>query len=613
MTDTMSAYADRIVTAAAAVELVKPGARVFLGTGCATPLSLVTALEARRPSPPDVELFHFLTSALAEDGAAYDSRFRHRAFFVGSDMSSLVRSGAAEYVPISLVQIPELIANGRIRPDVALVQVTPPDAHGWVSLGVSVDIVMAILRVAGTIIAEVNPRMPRTHGDTLIPAERIARFVQVEREVTEYRHPPIDDIAEQVARYVADIIEDGATLQIDLGRIPNEALKHLKQRRNLGIHSNVITDGVLELIKAGVVTGAQKTLHPGRVVASFCLGTRELYDFIHDNPLFEFHPIEYVADPVIVARNHAMVSLSQAFAIDLTGQVCADQFEGGFYGGVSTLPDFHRGAVRSPGGKSIICLRSTTDDGERSRIRFQLLSGEGVGLARYDVHYIVTEFGIAYLFGKSMRERALALIEIAHPKFREQLLTQAREAHLVRSDQKMMSPRQYLVEEERVVDLADQRRVLLRPARADDAMALKDLFHALSAQDVYTRFFRRMTSLSYEDAQRLCNVDFDRDVAFVAVEGPRENENIIGTGAYFLNPTTNYAEVAYMISPAWQGCRLGVALQKRLREFAQARRIKGFVAEVLPSNTKMIRLARAAGDLIEQEDDEDGCRIKTTF
>ena len=177
----------------------------------------------------------------------------------------------------------------------------------------------------------------------------------------------------------------------------------------------------------------------------------------------------------------------------------------------------------------------------------------------------------------------------------------------------MMSPRQYLVEEERVVDLADQRRVLIRPARADDAMGLKDLFHALSAQDVYTRFFRRMTSLSYEDAQRLCNVDFDRDVAFVAVEGPRENENIIGTGAYFLNPTTNYAEVAYMISPAWQGCRLGVALQKRLREFAQARRIKGFVAEVLPSNTKMIRLARAAGDLIEQEDDEDGCRIKTTF
>jgi acyl-CoA hydrolase len=511
------------------------------------------------------------------------------------------------------VQIPELIANGRIRADVALVQVTPPDAHGWVSLGISVDIVMAMLRVAGTIIAEVNPRMPRTHGDTLIPVERIARLVPVEREVTEYRHPPIDDIAEQVARYVADIIEDGATLQVDLGRIPNEALKHLKHRRNLGIHSNVITDGVLDLIKAGVVTGARKTLHPGRVVASFCLGTRELYDFIDDNPLFEFRPIEYVADPEIVARNNAMASLSQAFAIDLTGQVCADQFEGGFYGGVSTLPDFHRGAVRSPGGKSIICLRSTTDDDERSRIRFQLLPGEGVGLARHDVHYVVTEFGIAYLFGKSMQERALALIELAHPKFREELLAQAREAHLVRSDQRMMSPRQYMIEEERHVDLTDQRHILIRPARASDAMGLKDLFHALSAQDVYTRFFRRMTSLSYDDAQRLCNVDFDRDVAFVAVEGPRENETIIGAGAYFLNPTTNYAEVAYMIAPAWQGCRVGSGLQKRLREFAQARRIKGFIAEVLPSNGKMISLARAGGDLIEQEDDEDGCRIKTTF
>jgi RimJ/RimL family protein N-acetyltransferase len=207
----------------------------------------------------------------------------------------------------------------------------------------------------------------------------------------------------------------------------------------------------------------------------------------------------------------------------------------------------------------------------------------------------------------------LALIEIAHPKFREQLLTQAREAQLVRSGQKVMSPRQYMVDEERIVDLADQRRLLIRPARADDAMGLKDLFHALSARDVYTRFFRRMTSLSYEDAQRLCNVDFDRDVAFVAVAGPRENEKIIGTGAYFLNPTTNYAEIAYMIAPAWQSCGVGGSLQRRLREFAQLRRIKGFIAEVLPSNQKMIRLARAAGDLIEQEDDEDGCKIKTTF
>jgi len=610
VTDTMSAYADRISTAAAAVELVKPGEHVFLGTGCATPLSLVAALEARRPSPPDVELFHFLTSGLAEGGAPYETRFRHRAFFVGSDMSPLVRSGAAEYVPISLVQIPELIANGRIRADVAMVQVTPPDEHGWVSLGRCRDGDTARGCHDHRRSQPTHAAHARGYAD---PHERIARFVPVEREVTEYRHPPIDDIAEQVARYVAEIIEDGATLQIDLGRIPNEALKHLKRRRNLGIHSNVITEGVLDLIKTGVITGAQKTLHPGRVVASFCLGTRELYDFIHDNPLFEFRPIEYVADPAIVARNHAMVSLSQAFAIDLTGQVCADQFEGGFYGGVSTLPDFHRGAVRSPGGKSIICLRSTTDDGERSRIRFQLLPGEGVGLARHDVHYVVTEFGIAYLFGKSMQERSLALIEIAHPKFREQLLTQAREAHLVRSDQRVMSPRQYMVEEERIVDLADQRRVLIRPARADDAMELKDLFHALSAQDVYTRFFRRMTSLSYEDAQRLCNVDFDRDVAFVAVAGPRENEKIIGTGAYFLNPTTNYAEVAYMIAPAWQGCRVGGGLQKRLREFAQARRIKGFIAEILPSNQKMIRLARAAGDLIEQEDDEDGCKIKTTF
>jgi acyl-CoA hydrolase len=303
-----------------------------------------------------------------------------------------------------------LTANGRIRADVAFVQVSLPDAHGYVSLGISVDIAMSVLCYAKTIVAEVNPFMPRTLGDSFLHIDRIDRFVRVERPLIEYAHEPADAVAERIARYVAEIIEDGSTLHVDLGRIPNEVLRHLRHRRDLGIHSNVITDPVLDLIEQGVITGRHKTLHPGKIVASFCIGSRRLYDFLHDNALFEFRPIEYVADPEVVARNYKMASLTQAFVIDLTGQVCADQFHGEFYSGVSTQPDFHRGAAMSPGGKPIVCMRSTTDDGKESRIRPALLAGKGVTLARPDVHYVVTEFGIAYLFGKSMRERATALV-----------------------------------------------------------------------------------------------------------------------------------------------------------------------------------------------------------
>ena len=356
---------NKLRSAEVAVEIVKPGHRVFIGTACASPIALVEALEHRKPTPPDVELFHFLTSGLQPFWVDRPSAYHHRCFFVGSDVRALVHSGQAEYVPISLTQIPYLTANGRIRTDVAFVQVSPPDRHGFVSLGISVDITMSVLRHAKTIVAEVNPFMPRTLGDTFLHVDRIDHFVRVERPLVEYAHQPADAVAERIARYVAEIIEDGATLHVDLGRIPNETLRHLHNRRDLGIHSNVITDAILDLIEQGVITGRHKTLHPGKFVTSFCIGSRRLYEYLHDNPQFEFRPIEYVADPRVVAQNHKMASLTQALVVDLTGQVCADQFHGEFYSGVSTQPDFHRGAARAPDGKSIICLRSTTEDGTR--------------------------------------------------------------------------------------------------------------------------------------------------------------------------------------------------------------------------------------------------------
>jgi acyl-CoA hydrolase/RimJ/RimL family protein N-acetyltransferase len=605
-------YASKLTSAEQAAKLVKPGNRVFVGTGCATPLSLVGALERTSPTPDDVDLNHFLTTGLADLWADQPTRYRHTCFFVGSDMRDLVKRGAAAYIPISLAQVPTLIENGRFQTDVAMIQVSRPDANGFVSLGISVDIGLCAAQHSKIVLAEVNRQMPRTHGETWLHVNQITALIEVDRPLGEYQHSPIDDIARRIAIYVAEIIEDGATLHVDLGRITNETLRHLNSRRDLAIHSNVLTDPMADLIRQGVVTGRHNVIHPGKVFASFAIGSRSLYDLMDDNPLFAMYPINVVADPGSIARQPRMVSLSQAFAIDLTGQVCADQFEGEFYSGVSTQADFHRGAAMSRGGKPIVCLRSTTDDGTRSRIRSSLLEGEGVTLARSDVHYVVTEYGIAHLFGKSIRDRAISLIEIAHPDFREGLLADSQRLGIIPRAHRMVNRHAYAVEEERTVSLRDGQAVMLRPARSGDVGAMQRMFHLMSSQDVYMRFFRKLRALSYDEAQRLCNVDFESDVAFVAILGDRETEEIIGTGAYFLNPSTNMAEVAFMVLPHWQGSGLGSAIQQRLKEFAVARRVRGFIAEVLQSNTGMIALAKRLGPS-ELHYDEDMVKVVTCF
>ncbi|MFZ4537119.1 GNAT family N-acetyltransferase [Propionivibrio sp.] len=593
-------WLDKVCTAEQAVQSIKSGQRVFVGTACATPTTLTNALEARNPAPDDVELFHFLTTNMLPvvDGKP-TTKYRHRTFFVGTEMRELVNRGLAEYVPVSLLQVPALIVSGRIRADVALVQVSPPDEFGYVSLGVSVDMVATAVRYAKRVIAEVNPNMPRTLGESFIHISKFDKLVPVDSPVAEFLHEPLDELAQQIARYVAEIIEDGSTLQVGLGRIPNEALKYLTNRKDLGVHSDVITDAILGLIDAGVVTGARKSLHPHRIVTSYCIGSKRLYDVVNNNPLFKFLPIEQVADAGIIRQNTKMVSLTQAFSIDLTGQVCTDQFGGQFYGGVSTQPEFLRGASLAENGKPIVCLRSTTADDSESCIRPLLPVGEGVTIARSDVHYVVTEYGIAYLFAKSVRERAIALIEIAHPKFRAQLLEEAKKLGYALPEQKLDTLRPYLIEEERTVSLKGDRQVLIRPARSSDAMGMKEIFYQLSKDDVYTRFFRRVNALSFNEAQRLCNVNFDTEVAFVAVTGMRDNEQIAGSCCYFLNPSTNLAEVAYMIAPEWQATGLGGALQKRMMEFAKKKGVRGFVAEILAENTKMIALAKRACDNVK--------------
>ncbi len=605
--------AGKTTTAESALSTIRSGDKIFVGTACATPRTLVETLETSQGHLDDLQLCHFLTDgACPIDEKLERTRFQHKLFFVGTDCREMTRQGKAHYVPISIAQLPRLIENRTIPIDVALIQVSPPDEHGYVSLGVSVDITLAAVRNAGKVIAELNPNMPYTYGESQIPLDRIDRIVNVDTPVIEYVHEPADEITTQIARYISRIIDDSSTVQIGLGQIPNEMLKHVDHKRNIGIHSDVITEPIIDLIEKGIITGNSKTVQRGKVVASYCMGTRRLYEYVDRNPMFSFCPIDYVCDPGVITRNHKMVSVSQAFAVDLMGQICADQYKGNFYGGVSTQPDFHRLAAYTPGGKSIVCMRATSEDGKESRIRPLLLEGEGVTIPRSDVHYVVTEYGLAYLFGKSIQERALALIEIAHPDFRHRLLEEAKRLGYVRPEQKIKSGRAYPVEEEKDVTLKDGQTVVIRPSKASDVQGLQDLFYSLPPQDVLTRFFAKISALPYKEAQHLCNVDFENEMAFVAVLGERENETIIGSSCYFVDHSENLGEVAYMIRHEWQSQGLGSLLQEAMTAYAKKMGLRGFKADILTENTKMIRLFQKVGT-VDMKRDSEAYEMKILF
>jgi acyl-CoA hydrolase/GNAT superfamily N-acetyltransferase len=589
-------WRDKLCSAEEALAVVRPGDHVFVGTGCAAPLTLLHTLEEMPHPPPGVELVHVLLSgALPEKYATGFSRFHHRLLIVGSGDRALVRTGRAYYVPVSLADVPDLMRTGRLPIDAALVQVGPPDSEGMCSLGVSVDATRAAVETASRVVAEVNPNMPLTGRDTLVPVDRFDGLVEVDAPVTEYVHDPVGGIGVQIARYVARIIPDGSTLQIGLGRVANEMLRYLRNRRDLGIHSDVITDAVVDLIDAGVVTGARKSVDPGITTASWALGTRRLYDLIDDDPRFELRPIDQVCKPAVLAAQDRLVSVTQAFAIDLTGQVCADEFGGELYGGVAAQPDFHRGAALSHGGKPIICLASRTDEG-KPRIRPRLHANEGVTIPRSDVHYVVTEYGVAYLFGQSLQERAVALMEIAHPDDRDELLDEAKRLNLVAGEQILRSRSAYPTAAETTTVLRDGTSVLLRPTRATDAEHMQTLFYAMTARDVYTRFFVNLASLSDKRAQHLCSVDYQHEMAFVGVIGEDwEREEIIAGTAYYVDPKTRLADVAIMVHPAWQGLGLGTAILGHTADYAREHGLRGFTADILCDNHAMLRTLESLG------------------
>ena len=415
-------YRNRLMTANEALCSVKSGMRVYIQPGCAEPETLVEALLRRAPAVHDVEIVHMMTMGCAPYVAPeMEGHFRHNAMFIGGNVREAINNGRADFTPIYLSEIEGLFESGAMPIDVALLELSPPDSHGFCSFGVGVDTSVTAAKVAGHVVAQINDQMPRTYGDSFIHVTDLDSIVESSRPLCALKRPVLTDLHHAIARNVAGLIDDGAVLQTGIGGIPDAVLPMLSDRKDLAVHSELVSDGVMPLIEAGVITGARKNFKPRKIILGFALGTEKLFEFLDNNPMFEFHPTAYTNDPGLIARNDNMVAINSALQIDLTGQVCSDSIGNQFYSGIGGQVDFLRGASRSKGGKPIIAISSTAKNGAISRIVPMLDPGAGVVTSRGLVRYVVTEYGVAYLFGKTIRERAKSLIEIAHPKFREDL------------------------------------------------------------------------------------------------------------------------------------------------------------------------------------------------
>jgi len=437
-TNLLRIYNQKLTTADEAVKHIKSGDNIVVQPGCACPNELVRAMVARKDELENVTLYHILiVGELPYVRPGMEKHFKHKAFFIGANTRTAINEGRAEFIPIFLSEVPLLFKLGRIKTDVALLNVSPPDEHGFCSYGVDVGTIKTPAEKSKIIIAQVNRNMPRALGDSFIHINKITHIVEYNEPIKEL--PQIDPntspetlaVFDKIGKLIADLIEDGSTLQMGIGAIPDSVMKYLYNKKDLGIHTEMFSDGIIDLVEAGVINGEKKTLHPGKIIVGFVLGTQRLYNFIDNNPVIEFHPQEYVNDPFIISKNNKMVAINSAIEVDLTGQVCSDSIGTKLYSGIGGQVDFIRGASRSEGGKPIIALPSSTKDDTISRIVPTLKQGAGVVTSRGDVDYIVTEYGVANLWGKTIQERAKALIEIAHPNFRDELTKYAKEKYFI--------------------------------------------------------------------------------------------------------------------------------------------------------------------------------------
>ena len=603
---------------------IRPGNRIFVGTGCGEPQHLVRSLlefvKERPKAFLDAELINIVTLGVAPyTDEKFQSNFRLNSFFIGDHTRNAVNRGEADYTPIFLSNLPQLIRSERIPLDVALIQTTLPDKDGRLNLGVSVDIVRTAVEKAGIVIAQPNSHMPAINGDGWIRMDDVDYLIPWDEPLLEYIEDVPGEIAQRIGKYVARIVEDGSTIQVGYGSIPNAIVSSLKKKKHLGVHSELLSDGIAGLIRDGVVDNSNKSINPGKTIATFCMGHRSTYDFLRNNESIEFRTIDYTNNPLIIAQNSKMIAINSALEIDLTGQATAESLGHSFYSGIGGQADFMRGTAIAPGGKTVLALPSTalvtsadsSDDeasqkgGRVSRIVPFLGEGAGVTLTRGDIHYVVTEYGIAYLHGKSIRERAMALIAIAHPLFRLWLIEEAKRMHLIYPDQAFIPGVQgeYPEELEAWKTTRTGLGILLRPVKISDEPLLKDFFYSLSDESMYQRFISARRDIPHQELQKFAAVDYFQKMVLVATVEEDGIESICGLGQYGINSDMFTADVALVVRDDCQNHGIGGELLAYLTYLAKRQGLLGFTAEVLAGNDPVFHLFKKMGFAVSKRRD----------
>ena len=577
---------------------LKSGNRIFIGSNAAVPNALIDDLIEHSAGLHDIETVHILT--LSENVWAkpeHKDLFKVNSLFIGGkNIREAVAEGRGDYTPCFISDAPRLFNENSLPLDAALIMVSPPDEYGYCSLGVSVDIVSAAVKAAKYVIAQINPKMPRTNGHSFVHVNQIHAWINAEQDLPEIIPPEVDRRTEQIGQYVAMLIENGATLQIGIGKIPEAVLRYLGNHKDLGIHSEMISDGVVELMLKGVINNRKKTYHKGKAVATFCIGSQKVYDFVDGNPHIEFYPSEHVNSPVKIARNDKMVSINSAIEVDLTGQVVSDSIGYQFYSGIGGQVDFIRGASLSKDGMPVIALPSTTRDGKISRIVAHITEGGGVVTSRGHVSYVVTEFGIASLQGKSIRERALELIKIAHPKFRDKLLADVRKHYWVPEYQESSPssvPELGTIEMKRF-NFADINYTL-RPLAPADERKLQEFFYSHNKETLIMRYNHHMTQMTREKSCNLVSVNQHVDLALCFTKKDSLGEAIQAVARYYYIEAANTGELAFVIKESLRGRGMASTLLEEMITIAKIRQLDSLVAFVRRDNASMLKVFEKAG------------------
>ncbi len=600
-------YPDKFVSESRVFSQIHRGNRIFIGTGCGEPQYLVGALINYVQSHPksfvDAEVLQVWTLGVTPYlDERFKENFRHNFFFIGANTRDTINKGIADYSPVFLWQVPELLRKKFIPIDIAFIQTSLPDEYGYFSLGISVDIVKSAVENASMIIAQVNSYMPRVLGETFIHAKDINFIIPKDEPLLEFSFNAPDEISNKIGTYVSRIVEDGDTIQVGYGSLPNAILCQLSNKKNLGVHTELLSDGIVALMKKGIIDNSKKELNRWKTVAAFCMGKKETYEFLHDNPAIEFRPVNYTNNPTVIARQKKMTAINSALEVDLSGQATAETIGRSFYSGIGGQADFMRGAILSQGGKTILVMKSTAKNGEVSRIVPFLSEGAKITLTPGDIHYVVTEYGIAYLHGKNLRERAMDLISIAHPKFRGWLIDAAKANNLIYRDQTFVKGAQgeypEALETYRTTKMGFE--ILLRPVKISDEPILKDFFYALSDDSIYRRFISTRTDMPHDRLQQFVAIDYTKEMIILAVSEKGDKEIILGMAQYLINKTENTAEVAFVVRDDYQNNGIGTELLSYITYIAKKNGLHGFTAALLMENKHMLHLFEKAGFSIEK-------------